>query len=62
MSHWSTVLIIDNIRDVIEQIRLLQSEVESLASSGDEGLAEEAYSKLYQARVRLQELEEFVGF
>lgn len=60
MSHWSTDLIIDNIRDTIDTIKLLEQEVESLASSCDYALACEVYAELLQARKRLDELEKSV--
>jgi FtsZ-binding cell division protein ZapB len=61
MSHWSTDLIIDNIRDTIDTIKLLEQEVESLASADEYALAYEVYAELLQARKRLAELEQSVS-
>jgi hypothetical protein len=61
MSHWSTDLIIDNIRDVLESIQALEAELESLYSAGLVAAASDVYSELTEARKRLCELEQSIA-
>jgi hypothetical protein len=61
MSHWSTDLIIDNIRDVLESIQALEAELESLYGAGLVAAASDVYSELTEARKRLCELEQSIA-
>jgi hypothetical protein len=61
MSHWSVNLIIDNIHDLMGTIRLIEQEIESLASHGEYAKAQDLYQELLDATRRLGELEQSIA-